>query len=456
MVSVLTHALVLGIVALTIINTPRVVAPAITPRYMTRIVKLQGDQPQLRWSPESSAVHATTQSVAHSARSGGRPTAAAAPPRLLADRTSAPITLVQPDIPPNTLLPLNTPIPLVVMWAPPQINIKKIVPPPLQKAAVSNVRPSLAAPNHESIVADVKLASSPTVSQAIPLAASTTTPIVVPGAEMPQLPQTATNTAAQPMPTAVMSISNVLLAEGTIRLPPMNQIAAASGSESLTPGQSDGTAVTGHGTTPGTQNGNGPGINLSGLRGPGNQTAAATGSGEESAATTGSNFGSDSGSLSGNAPPVVRVTRPKDGHFGVVVVGDAVAEEYPEASGIWADRLAYTVYLHVGAAKSWILQYSLPRATQADGNNLRPDAPWPYLMEAPHFDADDSNADALLVHGFIDAAGRFEHLAVVFPPQFPMAKFLLGALQQWEFRPAAQNGKSTAVEVLLIIPIESE
>ena len=455
MVSVLTHGLVLGIAALTVMDTPQVVDPAIARRYTTRTVQMQADQPQLRWSPTGSAAQPTPQAVTHSARSGGRPAAAAAP-RLLADRTSAPITLVQPDVPPNTLLPLNTPIPLVVMWSPPALPVKKIVPPPRQQAAVSNVRPSLTAPNHESTVADVKLASSPTVSQTIPLTASTTTPIVVPGAEMPQLPQTATNSSAQPMPAAVMSVSNVLLAEGTILLPPINQIAATPGSESLTPGQPDSTAETGHGTTPGKQNGNGPGI-ISGEQDvPGNRPAAATGSGVESAATTGSNFGSDSGSLSGNAPPVDRITRPKDGHFGVVVVGDAVAEEYPEASGIWADRLAYTVYLHVGAAKSWILQYSLPRAAQAGGNDIRPDAPWPYLLEVPHLDADNSDSDALLVHGFINAAGRFERLAIVFPPQFPLAKFVLDALQKWEFRPAAQNEKSTAVEVLLIIPTESE
>ena len=102
------------------------------------------------------------------------------------------------------------------------------------------------------------------------------------------------------------------------------------------------------------------------------------------------------------------------------------------------------------------MQYSLPRAAQAAGNNIRPDAPWPYLIMAPHFDSADSDTDALLVHGFINAAGRFEHLAIVFPSEFLLAKFVLDALQQWAFRPAAQNGQSTAVEVLLIIPTESD
>jgi hypothetical protein len=36
------------------------------------------------------------------------------------------------------------------------------------------------------------------------------------------------------------------------------------------------------------------------------------------------------------------------------------------------------------------------------------------------------------------------------------ASFLLHALQQWQFRPATQNGQPTPVEVLLIIPSETE
>jgi hypothetical protein len=61
-----------------------------------------------------------------------------------------------------------------------------------------------------------------------------------------------------------------------------------------------------------------------------------------------------------------------------------------------------------------------------------------------------------MVHGFVNAAGHFERLALVFPADFAKAKFLLSALQQWEFRPARQNGQVAAVEVLLIIPEESE
>ena len=93
---------------------------------------------------------------------------------------------------------------------------------------------------------------------------------------------------------------------------------------------------------------------------------------------------------------------------------------------------------------------------QAEGNSIRPDAPWPYQILRPNLAPDDSDSDAVMVHGFIDTEGRFEQLAVVFPPQFAQTKFVLDALQQWQFRPATQNGKSTVVEGLLIIPEEAE
>jgi hypothetical protein len=72
----------------------------------------------------------------------------------------------------------------------------------------------------------------------------------------------------------------------------------------------------------------------------------------------------------------------------------------------------------------------------------------------PHLAPEDYNSDALIVHGFINLAGRFEKLAMVFPTGFAQAKFVINALQQWQFRPARQNGQIAAVEVLLIIPEE--
>lgn len=454
MVSVVTHALVLGLAVLAINNAPRIDDRSVTPPYTTRIVKLQGIKPKLQWSPGSGAVHSSAQTQTETTQSGGRP-AAAATPQSLAYRVAAPTTLVQPDIVQNTVPLLKAAIPLVVMWTPPEMPLQKIIPRPPQATASTNARPSLSMPNHEVNVANVELSSSSVVSETVPIVASTTSPIRVPGLQVPQVPATASKPSAQPTPATVLSVSDVLPSEGIIVLPAVNQTAAASNSDSFAPGRPESTAETGDGMTPGKQNGSGTGAAFGDS---GSQRAAATGTGagsEVHGKNGGSEPGSDAGSSSGDGPTVVRITRPKDGHYGVVVVGASMAEEYPETLGMWADRLAYTVYLQVGAEKNWIMQYCLPRIQQAADGVSRPDAPWPYVIVAPHLGG-DSDTDALLVHGFINAGGRFEHLAVVFPAQFPQTKFILSALQQWQFRPAAQNGKSTTVEVLLIIPEETE
>jgi hypothetical protein len=118
--------------------------------------------------------------------------------------------------------------------------------------------------------------------------------------------------------------------------------------------------------------------------------------------------------------------------------------------------MAYTVYLHVGLSRSWIMQYSLPREEDAAeaGNVLQLSAPWPYNIVRPSNGAGDMEADALMVHGFVNAAGRFEGLTILVPPEYEGAKLMLESLQQWEVRPAAQNGQNVKVEVLLIIPEE--
>jgi len=166
--------------------------------------------------------------------------------------------------------------------------------------------------------------------------------------------------------------------------------------------------------------------------------------------------GSGSGSGSQSSPDHIRL--PVNGQFSSVVVGTSLGQKYPEAAEVWSGRLAYTVYLHVGLAKSWLLQYSLPRSDDAPeaGSIARLEAPWPYNIVRPNIDPDTLNADALLVHGFVNQAGRFEALAIAFPPEFAQARFVLDALAQWQFRPATQNGQNVKVEVLLIIPEESQ
>jgi hypothetical protein len=295
-------------------------------------------------------------------------------------------------------------------------------------------------------------------------APSKTSPINVPATQQAQqMPETASKNSGKATPAGVMSASNIQLQEGTATLPMINEVAPAPFSGSLTAGQPKSLSETGRGKTDGKQNGAGAGQTA------GNQTGnavAGTGSGGQggggSAGQGGVNGAAGGGveasvTTGSNQPTVVHITLPKDGKFGVVVVGSSLAEDYPETVHLWSGRLAYTVYLHVGVSKNWILQYCLPHAQEAASvaSAVRPDAPWPYDITRPSIDA-NANADAIMIHGFVNALGRFEQLAVIFPTELAEAKFLLHSLQQWQFRPAMQNGQATVMEVLLIIPAESE
>ena len=88
-----------------------------------------------------------------------------------------------------------------------------------------------------------------------------------------------------------------------------------------------------------------------------------------------------------------------------------------------------------------------------------PAAPSPALKRrgritlcGPTSPPDTIDADALMIRGFVDESGRFEGLNIVFPQPFSSAQFVLDALQQWQFRPATQDGQAVRVEVLLVIP----
>ncbi len=137
-----------------------------------------------------------------------------------------------------------------------------------------------------------------------------------------------------------------------------------------------------------------------------------------------------------------------------MVVGSALSEEYPEARELWGGRLVYTVYLHVGTGKNWILQYSLPHSADAasSGTSVRPEPPWPYELARPAPREDDLDSDTLMIHGFVTLEGRLEKMAVVFPSGFANAKLVLDVLNLWQFRPAQQNGQPAIVEAPLDHP----
>jgi hypothetical protein len=202
------------------------------------------------------------------------------------------------------------------------------------------------------------------------------------------------------------------------------------------------------GKIPGIGSGNTPGTPASG----GGKSAQPGGGGQGSANGSGQTEGNGSGD--DDRSTATKISLPPDGRFGAVVVGTSIEDKYPEVADVWHGHMAYTVYLHVGLAKSWVLQYALARTADAAAAGLagQLDAPWPFNIVRPNLAPGSIDADALMVHGYINTAGRFENLEVVFPPAFPQSDFVLKSLAQWQFRAATQEGKPIRTEVLIVIP----
>jgi hypothetical protein len=455
LVSMAVHVVVMGSLYLNLKHRVRVEDEAIVQRYTVRLLSLWRPQPQKRRPVENRSTQ-VPEDAAGEIASGGQPSAPSLPQRPK-DWIPAPQTLVQPDIPPNLLLRQETPVPPLLIWSPENSTVRTVLPPP-QETTAANVRPDLTPPNHELAPADLKLSASAFVTDTPLALPSTTSPVAVRGPEaVQQVLETTSKPLGTPVPARVLSLSDLRLERGTIALPLVNEIAAAGAPGAMAPTREVKSPREGNGNAAGKQNGTGAGETaaIQAGRGAGPDNVAGregTTGGTDTAANQPANTGSAA------QPTVTRIVMPKDGKFGVVVVGSSMAEEYPETVGLLGNRMAYTVYLHVGLAKSWILQYSLPQAASAaeNGTVVQLQAPWPFVMERPELAPGDLNGDAILVHGFVNESGRFEKLTVVFPVDFAQSKFVLGALQQWQFRAAMQNGLLTAVEVLLIIPAEGE
>lgn len=420
---------------------------ALSRTYVVRLLNLHTIQPPRRSVKDNTprpAEHATR----HLASQGGIPE----PPSILEDQPHSRITLIQPDAPTVQLIH-DIPLPNVMIWTP---GVQKnINPPPLPPTPVPLVHPSIELPNTEQAVADLNITATPFQTSAPMPLPSTVAPVALHGqAPAGQLPQTAAPAAGIASGARVLSLSDLQMPEGTVVIPLANQAADGSASGVLLHGIPLGTAPAGNGNTSTDKKG---ASSKKGQGDAGNEVADAGGTGAHNGTDDGSQQGavaSGDGSGIPSTPSTTRITPSKNGRFEVVVVGTAVADEYPEAAKVWSGRMAYTVYLHVGVAKNWILQYSLPATDQASvaGDAPRLSAPWPYVILRPNLVT--PNTDGILVHGLLNAAGRLEKLALVFPNEFADTKFILDSLRQWDFRPAMKNGQAAAVEVLLIIPTD--
>jgi hypothetical protein len=515
LISTIVHAGLCSLLTIRAIENHRIIESFPPSRFSVKVVDFRSPQPQTqRASGGGIPYHgpSASSSAAHKLATGGAPAGSPAPLRQTAQLMPAPQTLIQPDLPRELVMPPKVTVPLVVLWTPDKVETKKrIVPPIPAQAAIAVVHPSLDIPIKEENLADLRISSSAFVTQSAAAPPSTTSPIVVHGPEeAKKVPQTTSKQPDPPVPTParVISLSDIRVAQGSVAIPMVNEASPKAAPGSLIPGQlkdprpagigdatsktSDAGADKGAGDhtgkqiDQGTASGNGAAHSQNGDQAgkdgkaasgqgqnPSDQGKGALAAGRTQSASQGNNEASTqpgpaaptvpgatagSGTGSGNQLSSVHISLPKDGQFGVVVVGASIQDKYPETAELWSGRMAATVYLRVGLAKSWILQYALPRlldaASAGGGGPL--EAPWPYEIVRPNLDLEDMDTDALIVHGFVNKDGRFEKLEVVFPPQFVQAPMVLNVLNQWHFRPAKQNGIFTASEVLLIIPDQTQ
>ena len=448
-VSVLFHCMAVGLFSFGVMYSPHLDRRAIAERYTVRNIDLETPQQQMRRTARNKVNYPSPLPKLRSNKPApGKPLVQPPVLRQVAQAQKGPQTLIQPDLPMQIALTQEVPVPTMVIWSPQKTAVKNLVAPLPDKPTAANVTPSPAPPNEQVDLSGISISVPAVEAPKLPTPASTTSPVAVQAPDRVQLaPATVSQPSAQPTPAAVMSLSDLQMAQGKVMLPPVNESAATDTPGVLTPGPTQDPSAQGKSKEAG---GAGAGESAaSAADPPGNPAAAAS-------ADVAPHQGTNTGTALDNQPSSTRITLPKDGQFGAIVIGDALQDEFPEMAGVWSGRLAYTVYLHVGLARSWILQYSLPRDEDAlvAGNVARLEAPWPYNIVRPNLGSDPGDVNTIMIHGFVNQAGRFEALNIVFPPQFREAQFVLKSLQNWQFRPAMQNGQIARVEVLLIIPEE--
>jgi hypothetical protein len=385
--------------------------------------------------------------------------------------------LVRLEVPAEVRLKSTAAVPEVMLWqlsSTEKPKTETVVAahkeePPVRERETAPVRPQLAERNREAELARLRHAAEPPVAvPAIPLPVANTTPIrLLDGLQGNRLPNSTGPSVAMPEEVHVISVPEVPVPQARV-------IVLPTGNQGVLPPAGFSGSDSGSGTGPSNANGKAAGTSNGGVREARGHGGGANGNGTGAGATTTRTSGASSGGtgagedVEGNGtggvsaarplpPGTIRIDRPKNGKFTVVVLGSSNLDAYPEAAGLLSGKLVYTVYLRTGGRKEWILQYCLPssaeQAVKVRGSAVPLEAPYPYVIFRPNL-ALLSDPDYLIVHGFISVGGRFERLSAIGDLDAVSKEVLMGALEHWEFRPASRDGEASAVEIALIIPRE--
>jgi hypothetical protein len=224
-VSILAHIAALALLTFGIVYTPEIHDRVTTERLSIRHLDLHAPEPKKHERAASKIAYPGPHPQVQTPSPGGSQPAL---PQI-AQAEPGPQTLVQPDLPKHVKLKEKLPVPTVVIWSPKKKLAKALVAPLPEKPTAADVDPAADPPNEEVNLADLSVSSTNALAETHDIFPSTTSPLVIHGPDQVQLPPaTASQTTAQPTPTAVMSLSDVQMREGTVNLPPVNETASAT------------------------------------------------------------------------------------------------------------------------------------------------------------------------------------------------------------------------------------
>ena len=399
-------------------------------------------------------------------------------------------TLVQMDLPPTVETHQQLRVPTIVMLSstPHRVAPKPFLAPPQRKNTMEV--PSHVALEMRPPILDVRpgYAKSPdvlkTMNPRLPAPVGAVAPVA--SAREPVEPRpaaaTVTGNAAGETSNIISLPDRPIPAASAIVLPPLNQVSgrdrasggaegAGEGGGGSTPANSAPSSASGNSAPArapaagvgADHAGNSAGVSTgsavkAGGASSGNVAANVVGSGAGSGAPSGTTTSGSPASAPARAAGPTRLIRPQTGSYEVAIVQSSGV--VPGSGGLLKGKPVYSVYIPVGTGKEWILQYCLPldeaqpaaRSQVVQLGNITPiTAPYAFSIIGPAIQF-RAGARYAFIHGFVNASGRFEHLAEASDQEIENIAAVLESLGQWEFRPATKDGVPAMVEILLCIP----
>jgi hypothetical protein len=156
---------------------------------------------------------------------------------------------------------------------------------------------------------------------------------------------------------------------------------------------------------------------------------------------------------------VIRTTHASNGNFDVVILQSVRRDDLPEVGATLSGNPVYTVYLSVGDAREWLLEYCIPASVNPRANSYMVNiddpgvvsAPYPLATAIPKSIFELPHPKNIVLHGLLSATGALHEVKAPNMDNALVHDVLL-LLSQWQFRPALRNKVPVDVEVLLIIP----